>query len=230
MRDLRKDRYIFAGLITLGIFLLGLFLGLIIEEKRVQYIQSEARLRNLDFNSLQLQYAYIDQLSQENNCEAVSKTFDTNLDQLEEARIKLEDFDANAKINKQEFEILKREYIQAQLRYWLLSKKRKEICNDDTVSLLYFFSDARACPECDNQAFILTYLKLKFKNKLLNFIFDSKISDEPMVELLKKTYDIKTYPTIIVENKKFQGFTSKATLLKEICQHYKHKTEDCILE
>lgn len=229
MRTLSKDKYIFAGLITLAIFLLGLFLGLIIEEKRVQYIQKEARLRSLDFNSLQLQYAYIDQLSQENNCNAVSKTFDTNLDQLEEARIKLENFDANAKINKKEFEILKREYIQAQLRYWLLSKKRKELCNDDTVSLLYFFSDAKTCPECDNQAFVLTYLKLRFKNKLLNFIFDSKVRDEPMIELLRKAYNIRTYPTIIIENKIFEGFTSKEKLLEEICSYYKDKLEDCRL-
>ncbi len=228
MRSLSKDKYIIAGTITLGIFLLGLFLGLAIEGKRVNYIESVSRKQNLDFSSLQLQYAFIDQLSQEKNCQAVQKTFEQNINNLESTRIRLENFDRDATLNKNELDLLKNEYLLAQIRYWLLAERTRKLCGTDIVTILYFFSDEEECPDCEKQAFVLTYLKKRFKDKLLIFSFDSKFESEPMVPLLKKAYDITTYPTIVVEGKARAGFKDKNAILREICSYYKEKTEDCI--
>lgn len=227
MRKLSKDKYMIAGAITLGIFLLGLFLGLAIEGKRVNYIESVSRRQNLDFSSLQLQYAFIDQLSQEKNCLAVQKTFEHNINNLESTRIRLENFDRDATLNKNELDALKNEYILAQIRYWLLAEKTKEVCGSDIVNILYFFSDEKECPDCEKQAFVLTYLKKKFRDKLLIFSFDSKFKDEPMIDLLKNTYNADKYPTLVIEGKPSSGFKDKNTLLEQICHYYKEKTEDC---
>jgi len=228
MRKVSKDKYIIAALITAGIFVLGLLLGLVIEGKRVSYIEDVSREQNLDFSSLQLQYAYIDQLSQENNCEAVSKTFEKNIENLESTRIRLENFDENAKLNKKEFDSLKREYTLAQIRYWLLAKKTKELCGDDIVTILYFFSDDKECSQCNNQAFVLTYLKKRFREKLLIFSFDSRFYQEPMINLLKNTYDIYAYPSIVIEGEKYEGLIKTEEALEAICPHYVSKIEDCI--
>ena len=227
MRNLSKDKYIIAGAITLGIFLLGLFLGLAIEGKRVNYIESVSRKQNLDFSSLQLQYAFIDQLSQEKNCLAIQKTFEQNINNLESTRIRLENFERDAKLNKNEFDILKNEYVLAQIRYWLLAQRAKKLCGNDIVSILYFYSDQKECPDCDKQAFVLTYLKKKFKDKLLIFSFDSKFESEPMIILLKKTYNVTVFPTIVIEEYTKYGFVDKNTILMDICSYYKEKTEDC---
>ncbi len=216
-----------AGVITLCIFLLGLFLGLVIEGKRATYIDSVSRRQNLDFSSLQLQYAFIDQLSQEKNCVAVQKTFEQNINNLESTRIRLENFDREATLNKNEFDILKNEYILAQIRYWMLAQRTKKLCGNDIVSILYFYSDQEECPDCDKQAFILTYLKKKFKDKLLIFSFDSKFEQEPMILLLKKTYNVTVFPTIVIEGKPKYSFVDKDTILKEICNNYNEKVEDC---
>ena len=228
MRHISKDKYIIAGIITLGIFLLGLFLGLAIEGKRVNYIESISRKQNLEFSSLQLQYAFIDQLSQEKNCLAVQKTFEHNINNLESTRIRLENFDRDATLNKNELDILKNEYILAQIRYWLLAERTRGLCGSDIVSVLYFFSDENECPDCDKQAFVLTYLKKRFKDKLLIFSFDSKFEQEPMVSLLKNTYGISKFPTIVIEGKPKSGFQPKESILKEICISYREKPEDCI--
>ncbi len=227
MRNLSKDKYIIAGAITLGIFLLGLFLGLAIEGKRVNYIESVSRKQNLDFSSLQLQYAFIDQLSQEKNCLAVQKTFEQNINNLESTRIRLENFDRDAKLNKDEFDLLKNEYMLAQIRYWLLAQRTKKLCGNDIVNILYFYSDQKECPDCDKQAFVLTYLKKKFKDKLLVFSFDSKFESEPMIPLLKKTYNITTFPTIVIEGNPKYGLTDKNTILNVVCGYYKEKIENC---
>ncbi len=227
MRNLSKDKYIIAGIITLGVFLLGLFLGLAIEGKRVNYIESLGRKQNLDFSSLQVQYAFIDQLSQEKNCLAVQKTFEHNINSLESTRIRLENFDRDATLNKNELDLLKNEYLLAQIRYWLLAERTRKLCGADIVTLLYFFSDEGECPECEKQAFVLTYLKKLFKDKLLIFSFDSKFESEPMIPLLKNTYNVTNYPTIVIEGKPKSKFQDKNAILKEICGYYKEKPPDC---
>ena len=227
MRSLSRDKYIIAGTITLGVFLLGLFLGLAIEGKRVNYIESVSRRQNLDFSSLQLQYTFIDQLSQEKNCLAVQNTFEQNINNLESTRIRLENFDREATLNKNELDMLKNEYLLAQIRYWLLAERTRELCGVDIVNILYFFSDEKECPDCEKQAFVLTYLKKRFKDKLLIFSFDSKFEVEPMVPLLKKTYNVTAYPTIVIEGEPKIQFQNKDTILKEICSYYKEKPEDC---
>lgn len=227
MRKLSKDKYIIAGLITLGIFLLGLFLGLAIEGKRVNYIESVSRKQNLDFSSLQLQYEFINELSQEKNCLAVQKTYEQNINNLESTRIRLENFDKDATLNKKELDILKNEYVLAQIRYWLLAERTRKLCGTDVVTILYFFSDQKQCHDCDTQAFVLTYLKKKFRDKLLIFSFDSQFEAEPMIPLLKNTYNVTGYPTIVIEGKPKTGFQDKNFILKTICSYYKEKIEDC---
>ena len=228
VRKVSKDKYIVAALITGGIFTLGLLLGLVIEGKRVSYIEEVSKEQKLDFSSLQLQYAYIDQLSQENNCDAVSKTFEENIGNLEATRLRLENFDENARLNKREFDLLKRDYTLAQIRYWLLAKKTKDVCGDDIVTILYFFSNDKECPKCDNQAFVLTHLKKIFKDKLLIFSFDSRFSQEPMINLLKNTYGVSAYPAIVIEGEKYEGLLKTEGVLGKICPHYTSEIEVCI--
>ena len=90
VRKISKEKYIIAFLITMGIFALGLLLGLVIESQRVEYVQFKDRAQSLDFTSLQLQYQFIDEFSQEKNCEALTKTFDENIKNLEVTRVKIE--------------------------------------------------------------------------------------------------------------------------------------------
>ena len=227
VRELNKKRYIIAALLTGFIFILGLMLGLVIEGKRVQYIESMNRIEKLDYSSLQLQYAYIDQLSQEKNCDAVSKTFEKNIIQLENTRERLENYEQNANLNKKDLHALKREYIIAQLNYWLLAKRIKKICNRDLVAILYFYSTKEKCPDCGKQAFILTYLKQQFKDKLLIFSFDSTYKDEPMIGMLKDQYGINKYPTLVIEEEVFGGFIPKDEILKTICSSYKEDIDYC---
>ncbi len=227
VREFNKKRYFIAALLTLFIFILGLLLGLVIEGKRAQYIQSVNKIEKLDYSSLQLQYAYIDQLSQEKNCDAVSKTFESSVKNLIETSGRLEDYEKNANLNKKDFHTLKREYILAQLNYWLLAKRTKKICDRDLVTILYFYSTDKECPDCGEQAFILTYLKNEFKDKLLIFALDSTYVDEPMIEMLKDQYGISRYPTLVIEGHVFEDFISKDKLLRAICPLYKEDIDYC---
>ncbi|MBI3033420.1 hypothetical protein HYY69_08155 [Candidatus Woesearchaeota archaeon] len=222
MRTVSKHLYIIAFVITLIIFLMGMFLGLVIDSKRVTYVQTTAKEQVVDFNSLQLQYQYLNTLGEKKDCNALLKTFDHAIKSLEDTRVRLETYDRNSQINKYEYSLLKREYTLAQLNYLFLADKASKLCDEKRSTVLYFFSDEDICPKCNEQAFVLTYLKKLFKDKLLNFAFDERLAEqEGMIAMLKTTYEIYEYPTLVVNGEVISGFSSAETLLAKICPIYK---------
>ena len=87
----------------------------------------------------------------------------------------------------------------------------KNLCGqEDFVSVLYFFSEN--CGTCDDQSFVLTHLKNKLKEKFLVFTLDADF-DEPVINILKKYYNIEKYPTLILEGNKLEGLQSKDDIL-----------------
>lgn len=226
---INRRRYILAAIITAMIFILGLLLGLVIEGKRVELINKQSEIQKLDFSSLQLQYAFVTQLGEEKNCPALTKAFDKSVENLETTRIRLENYEQMATLNKEEFQNLKREYMQAQLQYWLFAKRARELCGVELATILYFYGTEKQCPNCEQQAFILTYLKKRFGDKLLNFALDGNYDNiEPIIATLKSVYNIKGYPALIIENKTYYEFTSKDEILNEICKYYSEPISDCI--
>ena len=225
-RKIKLARYIVAGAFTLLIFCLGLLLGLLIENQRIDYIRQLSTQQKLDFSSLQTQYVYINQLESEKDCNKMINTFDETINNLEKARLKLVSYSENSQTNNADFNELRREYMLDQIQYWLFSKKISQMCNKDAVSILYFYSTNDKCPDCGQQEFVLDYLKKRFGDRLLNFALDSDYTSEPMIQLLKTNYNITVYPTLVIEGQKLEGFISKDEILAEMCK-YIEKTNDC---
>jgi len=223
-RKVSREKYVFAFLITALIFMLGLLLGLVVESKRIDYILFKDQEQRLDLQSLQLQYQFTNQFSEENNCEALMRTFDTNLKSLEATRIRVENYRRDTSFNKREFDLLKREYILSQMNYWLLYSRARKLCDLDSATVLYFFADEEKCPNCEKQAVILTWLKYKLNMKLLTFVFDGDYATtEPMIKLLTDVYNVTEFPTLVINNKRYVDFTNRKSILSEICPTYNDK-------
>lgn len=228
MREVSKRRYVLAGILTALVFVLGLLLGFVIEGKRVGLVQDVANEAKVDIGSLQLQYAFIEELAQVGNCAAFEKVFDKNLENLETARIKLANYQLDATVNRQEFELLQRNYIISQVEYLLLSMKAKNLCKSDVVNIIYFFS--KECDTCDDQSFLLTFTKQKLGERLFIFGFDTSFGKEPLLKLMISTYNVTAYPTIIIEDQKHVGFMAKGNLTSTICGLYEAAPDYCIGE
>jgi len=229
-RKVSKERYFFAFLITAGIFALGLLLGLVIEGKRIDLVVFRDQEQKLDFQSLQLQYQFVDQFSQEKNCEGLLTTFDSSLQSLEFTREKIESYRKDSTFNNKEFDLVKREYTLAQVNYWLLYSNAKETCDLDSSVILYFFADDTICSDCDDQAIVLTWLKHKLGMNLLNFVFDGSYEDEPIMGLMKKIHNVDSYPTIVINGETFTGFTGRKEILSKICPTFDNASEIDICE
>jgi hypothetical protein len=223
-----KGKYIAAAAITAIIFLLGLFVGLTVDSKRVNLIQDQYLAQRLEFESSQLQYGYISTITSKDSCPAMYQLFYDNLKKMDEVRIKLETYALQSKINDNSFELLKREYTIEQIRYWMLSQQAQQSCNQDVVRVLYFYSTDKECPDCSEQAFVLDYVKKLFKDKVLIYALDGNLVQEPMIVALKKQFGVSSYPGIVIETEQSSNeFVSKDRILDGICSRFKERPKEC---
>ena len=226
-RNMKKARYMLAVIITVAVFMLGILTGINIENNRYKRMEKLAKEQETEFNSLQLQYIFLEQLGENESCAVILGILENNLRTLDPILKKIESYETNGNINDEDYINLKRQYTIANLRYWILAKKSQKICKTDLVNILYFYTTD--CESCKDQGFILSYLKSNFGDQLLVFPIDANL-DEPNVRILKTMYNISSvssYPILIIEEKKFEKFMSKKEILKQICPLYKKQWELC---
>ncbi len=225
MRTLDKNKYIFAAALTLIIFSLGILLGMVINEQKIKYMERIAKEQEVEFSSLQFQYLYLDSLKDYERCPVVSKTLENNLKTLAPILEEIQRYEQSGDLKDPAYITLKRKYILANLRYWLLAEVSKESCKNEIVTIFYFYS--QECKNCHNQGFILTHLKQIFGDRLLIFPIDSSFDKEPMISILNAKYNITEFPTIVIEKEIHPGFMQKDEILKEICSRYKTPQPEC---
>ena len=229
VRQVSTGKYVAAGVITAAIFLLGLLLGLVVEGKRVTLLQDIADEQRIQFSSSQMQYQYAQSLQSRESCAAIYRIFYDNVKRLDSTRERMEEYVRDSKINDGTFQLLKRDYTLEQLRYWMLSGQAQDVCDEDVVRVLYFYSTDEECPRCGDQAFVLNYVKELMDERILIFALDATL-EEPMVEILERQHNVSSYPTLVVEDDVWAGFTDKASLMAAACSRYERPPEACAAE
>jgi len=223
-RKVSIRRHLVVLFLTTVIFLVGLLLGVSVVQNRTNYLEDIASKQKIDYESLQLQSLYLDTLATNESCYSFNKILESSLEDVAVAQDKVNAYTQESK--SQDYINIKREYSLAEIRYWLLNKKIQTTCPSDTVTILYFYSNEN-CKNCDSQGVLLTYMKEKFKDRLLIFSFDANFNDEPMINILKRENNLTEVPTLVVMNKKFSGFVEKEELKRRICSYYKDAPEEC---
>lgn len=225
---LQKRRYLAAFAITTLIFALGFFAGLVLENQRSDFLADAYNQQRVDYSSTQLQAQLIEEITRDGDCAALIKTFEQNINNLESARVRLETFAEDATVKEHEFNILSREYTHAQIRYYLLAQRTQEICGEDAATILYFYTDSSECDDCEDQAFVLNYLKRVMQDKLLIFSFNEQLADEePAIRLLMNRHNITQYPSIVINEEAQAGYQSRGEVQEELCSWYREDHSFC---
>jgi hypothetical protein len=222
-RKFNKNRYWIAFLITLAVFSIGMFFGFWMDTERLDYMTELSNIQELNYRSLQLQYQLISDNVLKDECQAIKGLFDTFIVELEESRERIEVYSVDATVKKSDFEQLLRRYTLSQINFWYISNKFKEQCpkSSDYVTIVYFHASNQECPRCGEQGAIMDYFKLKLKENVLIFAIDAKMSIEPTVELIKSSYNITSYPSLIIDNEIVTGFVEKEELREILCARFK---------
>lgn len=226
-RKIKKSRYLIAFLLTAAVFTIGILIGLLVNTERTSFLEKENKLQRLDYDSIQLQYLYLTNiLAQDRDCLSATKALEKQISDLGVLGNKLENFIEDGTANIDDYNLLKREYTLAELRYWFFIKNIKEICNSDNVGLLYFYSNNN-CNECRTQGTILGKVKSDLKDNLLIFALDYDFSEEPMLNIIKERYNVNKLPTLIIDNEKYEGLQDDEDLLRIICPKYEGDLTAC---
>ncbi|MFW6046208.1 MAG: hypothetical protein ACOCP4_00155 [Candidatus Woesearchaeota archaeon] len=222
MREVKKTRYFFAAILTILIFAFGLLLGFYLENVRISEMYEELKVEKIEFSDLELQDRYVNFLGKKGQCDRLYQIFYDSMSELDDKRIRLENYFDMSQVKTEEYNTLKREYTISSLNYWILSQQIKEYCDGDFGIILYFYGDDTQCPSCSDMGTHLTYIKRLLESNVLIFSLDSNL--EGTVQTLKKVYDVKDYPTLIINEEKY-GYMNNREILEKLCEEGNY--EEC---
>ncbi|MFH1445446.1 MAG: hypothetical protein ABIF08_03120 [Nanoarchaeota archaeon] len=192
-----------ALVITVVLFSSGVFTGYSISKGAISIFDSEVKTISNDIENFQLQFLFFDVLGEEATCPLLEDTLNKiNINSYETGN-QIETYGSDkAILDFNEYEELKKRYSRLLVGYWLLSEKMQNACEFNADTIVYFFTGDYT--EYNAQGFVLTYLKNKYKEDLLIFSLDGDV-DEPSVRALKEYYNIKEYPSLIINGKLYEG-------------------------
>jgi hypothetical protein len=220
----KKDVFVKTFFISLGIFLIGIFIGFFIEKNLESGLTSKTAYIESAVQEIELELLYFQGLNASASCdflnEVVRKT-NNNLDILANQITVYSE--KNIIFTVPDVLELKTKYTFLLIKDWILQERIKKACGSHTVTVLYFYS-TEGCDDCLIQGNILTVLKNSFKEKLMIFPVDEKINLS-MIPVLMKEYNVTKTPSIITNGVLHSGIVSKDQMKKIICNQVGNVTE-----
>ena len=210
--DIRKkftwQKLVMVFAVTALIFVLGIWFGSWTAGQKLSIINDMEKDLRTDTTAVELQYL----LLAEDPCMAVNHTPLT--DELYSIARRLDYMENSLGEDNKDVLRLKNYYSTLQIRHWMLMREMQEKCQQNLTLVLYFYDTKEDCRKCEQQGFILTYLRKKYPDI---FVYAFYIDlNNAAIETIKSMYGIKDAPTVLVDGEKLEGFQSKDAMLEKI--------------
>lgn len=215
------QKYLLVFFFTALIFACGFLLANFISKKNLENIDSLQQNLRVDILSLETQFSILNQTP----CENLNES--TLTQELYDIAQKLTSVGNNVGKNDPYYLQLKKYYSILEIKHWLLLQRAKKDCGLPLTFIIYFYADKKTCPDCDDQGYILTYLRRKYPD-LRIYSFDFTL-DLAALDALKSIYLVEpteTLPLIIVNKEALNGFQSKEALEKTLSKYMEIKADE----
>ncbi len=213
-KKINWKKHILIFFLTLLIFSSGFFLSDYLTNKKIfKIIDLQQNLR-IDILSLETRFSILSQAP----CNSINESFLT--EELYNISKKLSSIRGSLGNNDPNFLMLKKYYSILQIKHWLLLKKAREKCKLKITPLIYFYSDEKNCPDCENESYILNYISKKYPElRMYSFDYNLPLS---AVQALRLIYGVKKrLPAIIVNNDVYYGFKKEKDIEKILKKYIK---------
>lgn len=197
-------KYIAVLAITTLIFIVGILIGNYFSSQKLNQIDYIGQDLKTDTVAMELQY----ELIAEDPCEYVNST--VLADELHEMASKLDYMENRLGEDDRDVRSLKEYYELLEIRHWLFMKKTQKECNQTGSLILYFYTNDEDCDKCEEQGFILTWLRRNFHNVYI-YSFEYTM-DNAALESMKRLYGITGTPAIVVDKETYNKFMTKTEL------------------
>lgn len=194
-------KYAYTFLITAVIFVTAIYVSNYFSQKRMNEIKNIESQIAIDISASETQFSLLSELS----CRDISNSLLSK--ELSSLGDKLSYAEESRGINNSEVVNLKKYYSLLQIKDFLLMQKIKEKCGGKTLSLMYFYSNAGDCSDCEREGYVLTKLREDYP-ELRVYSFDYNL-DLSASQTLISLYNIEDkLPVILVNDKVYYGFKS----------------------
>lgn len=206
-------KYLIVFFITLGLFLTASYLSSYFSTKKVNELKTIQDNIAIDILSSETQFSLLSELS--------CKNVDTSglSSELHELGGKLAWGEENLG-KTDEVKYLKKYYSILEIKDYLLMKKITARCGVKSAFILYFYTTAENCSECEKQGLVLSNLKDKYPD-LRIYSFDYSIDLSPVKSMLDiyKIEDTKL-PALVLDDEVLTGFQDKESLEEKISKAF----------
>lgn len=213
-RKVSTKKYFMAFILTIVVFSAGVVLGIFLESARLNDAKQITLDEKVNLRSLQLQQNYIE--SGIADCNAFNQILEANINELTRKMEIVTEYEKNAIFNQEEFDLQLRDYFLTEVQFLLISQEIDKKCDKDNLKIIYFYDEDKF----NTQGDVLDYVRKLFNGKVLVFSFNSAFDKEPMIRTLLTAYNITQFPSVIVDDKVFQGHTSVEVLLETVCHDF----------
>jgi hypothetical protein len=192
--DLVKDSILRAGALTVLILMIGVLIGLQVDDARGDYIQEQLRESNLQAQSFIVTQEYLEESSR-NYCDVVKNRIPDLSEQNREIGQNLQSFTGKSISNEKSYTSLKREYYVNQLKLYNILTDYKQRCQDNTTLIFYFFDTSA---DSKRQGAALTKYYREVDNSSYIFTFNLETEESDIADILKSDYSIEEGPAIVL--------------------------------
>ncbi len=209
-------KYLIVFLFTVGLFLTASYISDYFNNKKVIELKLIQDKISVDILSSETQFSLLSELS----CKNISDSVISG--ELGELGRKLEWGQTNLGATD-EVLYLKKYYSLLQIKDYLLTKKISERCKTKTAFILYFYTTAENCSECERQGLVLSALRDKYPD-LRVYSFDYSI-DLSAVKAMLQIYKIEDtkLPALVIDEDVLTGFHSIEELESRVKESFKLK-------
>ncbi|HBA46103.1 TPA: hypothetical protein DEQ22_02370 [Candidatus Nomurabacteria bacterium] len=207
-------KYLIVLLITTGLFFTAIYLSNYFGNQKINQLKTIQDKISIDILSSETQFSLLSELSCKNISDSVISR------ELGELGNKLEWSQNNLGANE-EVTYLKKYYSLLQIKDYLLTKKISERCKVKSAFILYFYTTAENCSECEKEGLVLTTLREKYPElRVYSFDYSTDLSAVRSMLQIYKIEDTKL-PAVVIEGDVLTGFRSIEELEEKIKESFK---------
>ena len=205
-RKISFNLYITALVITVLVFSLGVYVGMVIDESAKDKVEGELLTLEQDLYLSRVLFLVEDQVGE--FCPIYSERLEAVDEERELIGDRLEYLESVRGLYDEE---LKERYYYLEFENYLLMKKMQNDCGEDYVLVLFFYDSGE---ESGEQGEELDALRASDSNVKV-FSFDGS-SESAIVEVLKEQYSVDSYPAVVIGGELVSGLHSAAELAAEV--------------
>ncbi len=213
-----KDIYILTIIIGTAIFVLGFYVGGLINQPKINEIKEQNELLTLDIENINLGLKLFEATG---NADLSCKYIKNEMSYIESKRMKLvRELEKTERIDQDKFIFTKRKYTLSLANIWILSKEKDKFCGTKSPIILYFYSINSE--KCREQGKVLDHIVYEYNKvgKDVTVLSFDKDFDEPIIRALTESFNITESPSLVIGNEEFKSFTSENDIKNALCKEY----------